>query len=264
MNRKTWLDTATAEIRFSLDRKRVRRELDGHLEDAMYAARARGLTAAEAEAQALAAMGDPKAIAPELGRLHSPWLGQVWRAIRILTASALVILLFSIANSAFRRNLVGWNPDPLEVPPEVQESNGMTFTRTGLWENLDLGEAGGYHFTVATAWAQTQSAPGENGYETTSMALRLTASTQRVWASWQPDQGCMSVTDSTGCTYFSSSDPRSMEPFAPYFSVSGGHDGPGGAYATLYLGHMPTTPEWLDVTIGDAVLRIDLEGGGAG
>lgn len=65
MNRDQWLDAATTEIRFPLDRARVRRELEGHWEDAVDAARGRGLSSAEAEAQALAAMGDPDAIAPE-------------------------------------------------------------------------------------------------------------------------------------------------------------------------------------------------------
>ena len=71
----------------------------------------------------------------------------------------------------------------------------------------------------------------------------------------------MSITDSSGRTYLPSDDPRSMEPFAPYFNIRSSHDAPGGTCADLYLGHMTTTPEWLDVTIGDTVVRIDLEGG---
>ena len=30
----------------------------------------------------------------------------------------------------------------------------------------------------------------------------------------------------------------------------------------LYLNHIPQTPEWLELTIGDAILHIDLQGGG--
>ena len=33
MNEKSWLDTATAKIRFRPDRRAVRRELEAHLED---------------------------------------------------------------------------------------------------------------------------------------------------------------------------------------------------------------------------------------
>ena len=121
MTRAAWLAAATAQIRFPPDRKRVRRELEGHWEDAVDAARARGLTAAEAEAQALAAMGDPNAIAPELGRLHSPWLGRLWRFLRICTVVTLVILLAGVTDSIFRRNLLGRDLDPLEIPPEERD-----------------------------------------------------------------------------------------------------------------------------------------------
>ena len=263
MTRAAWLNAATAQIRFPPDRKRVRQELEGHWEDAVDAARRRGLTAAEAEDEAGAALGDPTAIAAELGRLHSPWLGRLWRFLRICTVVVLVVLLAGVTDSAFRRNLLGREPDALEIPPEERVYDEMTFTRTGLWEDLDAGEAGGYAFAVPVAWAQRLTVSGENGYVTYSMELLLTARTWRVWEPWQPDMDTMSITDSSGCTYFSSHDPRSDEPFAPYFNLNSGHDAPGGTCADLYLGHMPATPEWLDVTIGDTVVRIDLEGGGA-
>ena len=72
MNEKSWLDTATAKIRFRPDRRAVRRELEAHLEDLREHT---GLT----EQAALEAMGDPGRIAEELGRIHRPWLGYLWR-----------------------------------------------------------------------------------------------------------------------------------------------------------------------------------------
>ena len=45
MNANYWLDTATGKIRFTPDRKAVRRELQDHLEDRMEAGRAKGLSA---------------------------------------------------------------------------------------------------------------------------------------------------------------------------------------------------------------------------
>lgn len=263
MNRREWLDAATSEIRFPLDRARVRAELEGHWEDAAEAARGRGLTASEAEAEAGRALGDPAAIAPELGRLHRPWLGWLWWIVRALTVLSVVVTVLGASSSTFWYNLLGREPTPMEIPPEERGDDELAFTRTGLWEDLDAGEAGGYDFTVPVAWAQRLTATGENGYVTYSMELRLTARTWRIWEPWQPDLDTMSISDSNGCTYLSSNAPQAMEPFAPYFNLNRGHDGPGSTYANLYLGHMPAMPEWLDVTIGDAVLRIELEGGGA-
>lgn len=88
MNKKDWLDAATKKIYFRPDRKAVRRELEAHFEDLREAS---GL---EAEAAA-AAMGDPEAIAEELGRLHRPWLGYLWRLsqLMLLGAAAVYCLL---------------------------------------------------------------------------------------------------------------------------------------------------------------------------
>ena len=92
MNEKDWLDAATKKIRFRPDRKAVRRELEAHLEDLRDAS---GLE----EDAALRAMGDPDEIAEELGRLHSPWLGYLWRLSQLALAGAaamyclLVVLL---------------------------------------------------------------------------------------------------------------------------------------------------------------------------
>ena len=73
MNKKDWLDTATKKVLFRPDRKTVRRELEAHLEDLLEAS---GLD----EETAVSAMGDPASLAEELGRLHRPWWGYLWRA----------------------------------------------------------------------------------------------------------------------------------------------------------------------------------------
>ena len=98
MNEKDWLDAATTKIRFRPDRKAVRRELEAHLEDLRDAS---GL----GEDAALRAMGDPAGIAEELGRLHSPWLGYLWRLSQLALAGAaamyclLVILVWLTGRS---------------------------------------------------------------------------------------------------------------------------------------------------------------------
>ena len=89
MNRLEWLDTATRKILFLPDRKAVRKELEAHFEDLRDARRLDDEAAA-------AAMGDPEAVAEELGRLHRPWWGWVWRASRIVLLLALVLWLLCV------------------------------------------------------------------------------------------------------------------------------------------------------------------------
>ena len=91
LERYKWLNTATAKIRFGPDRKAVQRELEAHLDDAKERRTAAGLPEEEAEAAVLEAMGDPEAIAEELGRLHRPWLGYLWRASQIVLAGTVLV-----------------------------------------------------------------------------------------------------------------------------------------------------------------------------
>ncbi len=95
MNRLDWLDTATKKIYFRPDRKAVRRELEAHLEDLLEAS---GLD----EDAALKEMGDPEAIAEELGRLHRPWLGYLWRASQLALLGAAVMYCLVLAMLAAR------------------------------------------------------------------------------------------------------------------------------------------------------------------
>ncbi len=91
MDKIEWLDAATAKIRFRPDRKAVRRELEAHLEDLREAS---GL----GEAAALGALGDPGEIAEELGRIHRPWMGYLWRAsqLALIGAAAMYCLVLAL------------------------------------------------------------------------------------------------------------------------------------------------------------------------
>lgn len=104
MNRLEWLDTATRKILFRPDRKAVRKELEAHFEDLREAS---GLE----EGAALEAMGDPEAIAEDLGRLHRPWLGYLWRAsqLALVGAAALYCLLLALLALSGRAYLLPGN-----------------------------------------------------------------------------------------------------------------------------------------------------------
>lgn len=266
MTRDQWLDTATSEIRFSPDRQRVRQELEDHMLDRIDAARERGMDWQEATAATVTAMGDPEPLAKELGRLHSPWLGRLWYLSRILAICAMIVLVLGFFSgdlwSSLHSALLGYGTSELEVPPEQETVNGLIIKRTGLWQGLDLGEQSGYHWQVPLAFAQhtvSEEAPDSGTY---SMELRLTAETARFWAPWADGDTVLAIKDSNGCQYSRRLPNGGTEP-APYFNANGSPDGLGRSHATIYIYFMPDNRDlqWLELTIGDMVLRVDLEGG---
>ena len=128
-----WLDTATKKILFRPDRKAVRRELEAHLEDLREAS---GLD----EEAAAAAMGDPEALAEELGRLHRPWWGYLWRTSQIVLVLTVIVcgllvfcveLLYQpIGRMARDRQNIQMPFSIMEAPEEREISAGMS-VRTG-------------------------------------------------------------------------------------------------------------------------------------
>lgn len=96
-----WLDTAVSGIRFGPDREAVRRELAGHIEDrtADLMRVFPDIPEKEAQERALAAMGDPWEVKEELARVHTPWLGWLWTASRVLVWAALALALVLMLDS---------------------------------------------------------------------------------------------------------------------------------------------------------------------
>lgn len=90
-----WLEQATSKIRFGPDREAVQRELLGHIEDLQAHYIETGMPEDAAVSAALEAMGSPDQIAEDLGRLHRPWLGYLWRFSQglLLAAAALCLAL---------------------------------------------------------------------------------------------------------------------------------------------------------------------------
>lgn len=91
--RYKWVERATAKIRFRPDQRAVAKELTEHIQDLRDHYGETGMGEEAAEAAALAAMGDPETIADELGRLHRPWLGYLWRMSQGLLLAAVGVCL---------------------------------------------------------------------------------------------------------------------------------------------------------------------------
>ncbi len=92
-----WLTAATRGVRFPPDREEVRAELAAHLEDRAEDLRRvfPELTGEEAEERALKEMGDASEIGEALAKVHTPWLGWLWAASKILLGLALAVLAVS-------------------------------------------------------------------------------------------------------------------------------------------------------------------------
>ena len=85
--REAFLRAALRSLRPGRARAALERELRDHMDDAAEAYRAQGLPPEEAEARAVASMGDPKALARQIRRAHwvlrrSAWMRAAPRAGR--------------------------------------------------------------------------------------------------------------------------------------------------------------------------------------
>jgi len=95
-----WLSAAVGQIRFAPDREAVRQELKEHIEDkkADLLRIFPDMTGSEAESRALSEMGDPEEIGTELGKIHKPWLGYLWKATGTLLKVLAAVLAFALFN----------------------------------------------------------------------------------------------------------------------------------------------------------------------
>ncbi len=245
MNKGYWLDTATKEIRFGPDRRRVRQELEDHILDRMEAAEARGLSGYEAEKAAVEAMGDPEPVARELGRLHQPWMGYLWRLSQVL----LVVLALCIAAtwSDFQDSRIG----PDWAPPEPPQDSPY------VWQDLSLGETGGYRFTVPLMfWEQW-----DDGTWAGTVILR--GSSWRFWERW--DAGSiLAARDDRGISYTCRNHSWESTGETPRFYYNAVQFSYTSSTAELRFSGIPDPGEiqWLELTIGDETVTISLEGGG--
>ena len=92
---ENWLDTAVKKIRYAPDRRRVRRELAAHLEDAVAAYMESGYDMHEASTIAVKNMGDARELADELGRIHRPYLA--WFCNFMVILAVFFVLRFGMS-----------------------------------------------------------------------------------------------------------------------------------------------------------------------
>lgn len=277
MNADYWLDTATSKIRFTPDRKAVRRELQDHLEDRMEAGKAQGLSPYEAETAATAAMGDPVALAEELGRIHSPWWGRLWR----LSQWALAIVLLATVFSAVPR-LREYLQYQMYNPPFPFSAEEGSYTREyyadytkeirvpKVWDIDGSVELGHYRFTVSGAWVEEWTVSGEDPYPVRQLVITLRADTWRFWEPLSNSQFMildnMAADDGSKIYYYGMDPPAEKEEPLSLFCETFQR----GATTWLRVELNQTrdmdswsVPDWVDIPVGYGgdVLRVDLSKG---
>lgn len=166
--RNRWLDTATSGIRFGLDRKEVRAELEGHIEDKMADLRRifPDIPHDEARDRALSSMGDPEELKVQLAKVHRPWQGWLWTASRWMFC---ILLLVS--------SVMGMAGSSVEEGSLRGSTNYGTVHRIQGGEKAELGQ---YTFQI------TGAACLEYPDRAAELQVALRASSPRFWERIDP------------------------------------------------------------------------------
>ena len=197
-----WLNTAVSGIRFYVDRNRVRKELEGHLEDKIADLRRifPDIPEEEAGERALAAMGDAWELKQELARVHRPWLGYLWRCTQVLVWGLLLLSLIAALASG------GLLEDQVYRWKEARQSRavGRALYEDGVpdWEGERLavlqvdGEARLGRAVISVSRAARWREP-----EGDCLYLRLRVTWDRPWEANYFAINCLRAEDDLGNTY---------------------------------------------------------------
>lgn len=120
-------DAVCGEIMFRPAHRGVRAELTTHLEDRAEALAERGVPSEEAAVQAVAAMGDPKALGRALHRQHWPilgWIGLLWPTVVVLIVLLRCFITPHLPNTLYLR-LAGVDPTQVVWSAHGNDSFGQ-------------------------------------------------------------------------------------------------------------------------------------------
>ncbi len=163
---RQYSEAVAARLRYASpkERKAVRRELEDHLQDHTEALEAAGYSPEQAQAHALAAMGNPKQVGEELSAAFPLGWWVLTRAAGYVALIALLLILFWLPEpisdlyhyhqAKYDPLSFQWNQDvpPQLVPLELQEAllggGTLSIYATGLVGNDD-GTYDAYVYTVS-------------------------------------------------------------------------------------------------------------------
>ncbi len=243
-----WCYHAVAQIRLKSDREAVFQELKDHLEDHYDDLITQGYSPEKAQRLALEAMGDPEQIAPQLGAIHSPWLGYLYKIVKWITIPVCawaIFLLIAFCGSHVHSRISTVNYDSLR-----SKSEGGSYYQPNVTDSSDS-----YRFKVTEA---AVNAAGDILY----IELQIT-----YWP-WMPQPAIANyfwAVDSLGNRYACKQDYLYDD--VPKVTYQGGFYSQGFESNQLEVRHFDSSARWLELHYDrdgrDIVLRIDLTGGEA-
>ena len=116
-----WLRIATAGIVSPKEREQAKQELADHIFDHTEALLSTGLSRSQAQQQAVAAMGDPKAVGKHLRRVHQPILNKLLTICRKADMVLEVVTVWVVFISSGRLEMF-WQRVTMATPETVEPS----------------------------------------------------------------------------------------------------------------------------------------------
>ena len=116
-----WLRIATAGIVSPKEREQAKQELADHIFDHTEALLSTGLSRSQAQQQAVAAMGDPKAVGKHLRRVHQPILTRLLTICRRAAIVLAVVTVWVVFISSGRLEMF-WQRVTMATPETVEPS----------------------------------------------------------------------------------------------------------------------------------------------
>lgn len=245
-----WCRAATAQIRFVPDRMPVIRELQAHIEDHYQALLDQGTDSREAVDMAIAAMGSPEEIAPQLAALHRPFWGYAERVFRWVLIALVGICLSSFGFYVLKNSFF----DPPVYYSDTYAQYSEDTDAEYYLESGGMAISDGYVITLSkVVWADT-------------LRFQIKSFNLLPWAEHSDIGRWFEVTDSLGNTYRCAYEGG--WPGEPTVMGSFLRTGPYTAVNNMWLTDFCSQDaQWLEFRYDRSghtiTFRIDLTGGGA-
>jgi len=238
-----WIVRATQKIKFTPDRLAVAAELREHVEDKLYdLSRIYPDMTEEAAAQrALSQMGDAEEVGEKLAKIHTPWMGWLWRLSQVILGIVMLVTTIVAINYGIGGGN-GWFKFGVKIEPSEHEVNAV-------YHKLDVHcepvYVDGYRVTVEQViWVER-----DGGHHDLAIVLRTMSPC--FWAREGHDIfWMMEATDSFGRSYYSAKHiyddmaPINMEEEG-YIRGTGSGYGPFHQDYILWVNNIDPNADWV-------------------
>lgn len=266
-----WCTDAASKIVFPPDRREVEQELYQHILDHYDHALTQGLSPEEAEKQTLRAMGDPKEIAPVLGRIHRPF----WGILHLFTRRTVIVMLclsFLCLGAYLLKSYVLFRtfsePSYVRYDPfrdEAFQDTTVIASRLNSGAPFAMAVTDGYLFSLDRYALWQDSRMDSEGIfrEDQKMYLQMRVISLVPWSSQTDISRWFRARDSLGNTYYAAYE--SGAEITPFLQSSWYHTAPC-VYTHIiqFSDYLSQDAQWLELYCNrggrNVVLRIDLTG----